>query len=733
MYINKIGIMPLQNYNLKTSNNNSKNNITNPQITSYNPVAYRDYNISFGDRLFRTPENFYEQQFNRENMPQTMKAYLFENYESRSHIPPAQMMKIVFNDINNAKSLDEVKELFPNEPLFANLHESNKKHREGILAEINLMHEKDKSLFKNGKDDLGLYILKKIYIEGKTLKEINKDFKKDVSVFYDGISDINYRDIANMGIKFPNQSFWHSFYVTREDFPYVSVSKKDSTYHASQKGKKELTLADINSGNFEDKRPPKYKPKDHEVKNIKDALLEDFGDIEKTRKNLKHRLRADDPKLTFIQQYMGEIMSISLDRVHASDEMRAFFEDYENIDKSARSRMKKYWDATPEMKALQGLVMSDTIKLFFETYGADGKNEVFEDLIKYAHSIKPNRQQAQIKHNEKQLEYEEIFKDYDPDKSHIDESEAEEFSKLEREIKGLSQDIKKLSEYYDKHKYTYQIGNHSVNMQDSIDNMISEYNRVKMDDYLPVAYINKYSDYMKHHPKSNNRFLLSVMLYDTKNNATDEIFNELYPSQEAADMLYEMQIDFMRDNLAETRAAHQAMVTTMVTIVKGNENIDDLTLLYNMYPLQVANLKDSINVNMEGAKPQLSKYYNLYRKPLQTGETQKITTGIAELLRKYDASKSHLKESSDGSPKEIQNMIQASNIMKQSKSQAQKFLKDCIYFTLTNGYGGSARAILDKDLPESIRVALMEDIVLSMIGKHPKEFSRILMFSQMNM
>ena len=34
---------------------------------------YKDYNINFGARLNRTPENFYAQQFNIDNMPDTVK------------------------------------------------------------------------------------------------------------------------------------------------------------------------------------------------------------------------------------------------------------------------------------------------------------------------------------------------------------------------------------------------------------------------------------------------------------------------------------------------------------------------------------------------------------------------------------------------------------------------------------------------------------------------------------
>ena len=165
----------------------------NPQYTkeklesqnsySYNPIAYQDYNISFGARLFRSPENFYEQDFNEQNMPKALHKYIYESPESnfRQTIPPAQAMKEVFGKINYAKDLDAVKKMFPDEPLFANLTSTpNKKSREGLLGIINLMKNdpsyEGKTLFKNGNNDLGMYILKKIYVEGKTLKEINKDF-----------------------------------------------------------------------------------------------------------------------------------------------------------------------------------------------------------------------------------------------------------------------------------------------------------------------------------------------------------------------------------------------------------------------------------------------------------------------------------------------------------------------------------------------------------------------------
>ena len=60
MKIEKITPLNYVNKNLKNSDNKnllSQNNYTN---YSYNPIAYKDYNINFTARLFRTPANFFE-------------------------------------------------------------------------------------------------------------------------------------------------------------------------------------------------------------------------------------------------------------------------------------------------------------------------------------------------------------------------------------------------------------------------------------------------------------------------------------------------------------------------------------------------------------------------------------------------------------------------------------------------------------------------------------------------
>ena len=130
--------------NNRQQNNKHEDNKFSGAGNSYNPIAYKDYNISFGARLFRSPENFYEQDFNKEGMPKTLHRYIYnpDNYGFRKTIPPAQAMKEVFGKISDMQSLEEVKAAFPDEPLFADLHsQSSRKARTGVLGELALVRE----------------------------------------------------------------------------------------------------------------------------------------------------------------------------------------------------------------------------------------------------------------------------------------------------------------------------------------------------------------------------------------------------------------------------------------------------------------------------------------------------------------------------------------------------------------------------------------------------------------
>ena len=323
----------------KTPQNNSQTN------NKYNQFeGYRDFNISFTAQLNRTPANFY--QFNKDNLPESMTTYLDGDYDDRKNIPPAQMMKIVYGDINKADTLDDVREYYSDEPLFANLTDTpNRKAKKGLVYEIESLNDEMGStpLFKDGNSNVGMYLLKKIYLEGKQKKEINEDFYNDISDSYKGLitSPVDYTTMNAYGIKFPKTPFWNSFVVTRDDWNYVYKPRTpiDSRVPAEHSQNRERSLADVFAPKDKvDKRPPKFKLKDYEVPKFTDAIIEGHGDVTATQKQLKKRGIKDNDKLTFVSKYLGEIMSIVLDRIHASDEMRVFFDEYDTLNKKQKEK-----------------------------------------------------------------------------------------------------------------------------------------------------------------------------------------------------------------------------------------------------------------------------------------------------------------------------------------------------------------------------------------------------------
>ena len=133
MHIRPINIFnQSRNQNSVPKNNQASQTI--PVNISLLAPAYWDYNINFKARLNRTPENFYDQKFNIDNMPDTVKKYLFEDFEERRHMPPAQLQREAFEYLKLADSVQDIKDTYPDEPLFAHLKEaSDTKPSQGTL------------------------------------------------------------------------------------------------------------------------------------------------------------------------------------------------------------------------------------------------------------------------------------------------------------------------------------------------------------------------------------------------------------------------------------------------------------------------------------------------------------------------------------------------------------------------------------------------------------------------
>ena len=135
---------------------------------------------------------------------------------------------------------------------------------------------------------------------------------------------------------------------------------------------------------------------------INRILMELYDDFEKD--NLDSLLEfskktfSNEETQNFVAKYMGEINSIVLEKLHISEDMKDYFENYDDLTKSQREKFESYM-RNPYINDLRSKVMSSTIRLFFDLYGADGNNEDFQELLEYAHNIKPERIARQKEHD----------------------------------------------------------------------------------------------------------------------------------------------------------------------------------------------------------------------------------------------------------------------------------------------------------------------------------------------
>ncbi len=210
------------NLNSKAKKTGHSYNTKNFKGTNLPNVYPKNYFISFGARGMDL-ERFYN--VNKDRMPKTVKDHI-ENLPDINSQTPLQAHIEAFSLLMDPgiQTVDDVKSLFDEEPLFMGLKSVNEtKATKGFLYEARIMKESldeaGESILNSG-EDLTLYLLKKIFLEAKSLTDINEDLDKDLNPVFkrEEKNYMNYSTLEALGIKLPANEYLTSLRTTDIDY-----------------------------------------------------------------------------------------------------------------------------------------------------------------------------------------------------------------------------------------------------------------------------------------------------------------------------------------------------------------------------------------------------------------------------------------------------------------------------------------------------------------------------------
>ncbi len=224
---------------------------------------FNDYMLSFGARVDKGLERFYD--VNKDRMPYTVKTYV-ESLPDKKMLSPLEAQKKAFEKLESVQNIDEIKELFPQEPLFRYLMNPEDSHAtRGILQiareDAELLSLSDEDILKD-KTNLTVYLVKKVFLEAKTIEEINKDlendlnpdFKADFKFKNPGSSYILGSTLKALGIKVPTAEYQQSLRYTRAGYSDIvggTISRAQIEFWSSLTPEQRIPRAKKSVENFE--------------------------------------------------------------------------------------------------------------------------------------------------------------------------------------------------------------------------------------------------------------------------------------------------------------------------------------------------------------------------------------------------------------------------------------------------------------------------------------------------
>ena len=214
-------------YTKENAKKEQENSTSNYKTANTLLPMYNDHLLYFTARVDKGLERFYDA--NKERMPQTVKEYV-ETLDDKSKMTPLEAQQKAFELLEISQSIEDIKSAYPNEELFTDLINPNEsKARRGILNSVKeneeLLALSNQGVLKD-KSNLTVYLVKKVFLEDKTIEEINQDLDKDLDE--DFKADFKFKNpnsqyvyvttLASLGIKTPNSEYRQSLRYTRDGY-----------------------------------------------------------------------------------------------------------------------------------------------------------------------------------------------------------------------------------------------------------------------------------------------------------------------------------------------------------------------------------------------------------------------------------------------------------------------------------------------------------------------------------
>ena len=351
--------------NLIINNENKKrenNNITNP-IPS----------ISFEARVDKGLERFYE--VNAARMPQTVKTYI-ESLKDKSGLSPLMAQKLAFAKLAGASCVEEIKNLFPDEKLFKNLiNPEQSKATRGILGVFRenkeLLNLCNQGILANN-ENLTVYLVKKIFLEGKTLDEMNEDLKKEgnpefLELYNQKENGVMLRSstLKALGIEQPEFEYLQSLRYTRDGYSDLvgeKISQAQRDFWESMPIEERTARARKSVQKFEswwnsmtrDQQLEKIAAQADELELLAEFNKSNFGKIKKVSAN-----QSKIKETSSSRQKTGVTSTLSRDdlfKIWASNNLKLFMSNLSELDKKiiqtkrAQNAAQKWESMTPAEK-----------------------------------------------------------------------------------------------------------------------------------------------------------------------------------------------------------------------------------------------------------------------------------------------------------------------------------------------------------------------------------------------